>query len=75
MVESFIFLKEKKDGSLKERAVLGGNVQRDYITKDEAGLPTAYTEAVIITAIVDAKREKVRHGSRPSERVLPDSHH
>jgi hypothetical protein len=27
MVESFIFLKEKKDGTLKARAVLGGNVQ------------------------------------------------
>ncbi len=39
MVELFIFLKEKKDGTLKARAVLGGNVQRDYITKDEASLP------------------------------------
>ena len=29
MVESFIFLKEKKDGTLKARAVLGGNVQQD----------------------------------------------
>ncbi len=29
MVESFIFLKEKKDGTLKAQAVLGGNVQRD----------------------------------------------
>jgi uncharacterized protein YbjQ (UPF0145 family) len=58
MVESFIFLKEKKDGSLKARAVLGVNVQQDYITKDEASSPTAYTEAVILTAIVNAKEEK-----------------
>ena len=29
MVESFIFLKDKKDGSLKARAVLGGNVQQE----------------------------------------------
>ena len=27
MVESFIFLKEKKDGALKAQTVLGGNVQ------------------------------------------------
>ena len=27
MVESFIFLKEKKDGTLKAQTVLGGNVQ------------------------------------------------
>jgi hypothetical protein len=58
MVESFIFLKEKKDGTLKARAVLGGNVQREYITKDEASSPTAYTEAVILTAIVDAKENR-----------------
>ncbi len=38
--------------------MLGGNVQRDYITKDEASLPTAYTEAVILTAIVNAKEKR-----------------
>ncbi len=58
MVESFLFLKEKKDGTLKARAVLGGNVQRDYITKDEASSPTAYTEVVILTAIADAKEKR-----------------
>ncbi len=58
MVESFIFLKEKKYGTLKAQAVLGGNVQREYITKDEAILPTAYTEAVILTAIVGAKEKR-----------------
>jgi hypothetical protein len=58
MVESFIFLKEKKDGMLKARAVQGGNVQHNYITKDEASSPTAYTEAVILTAIIDAKEKR-----------------
>ncbi len=43
---------------MKARAVLGGNVQRNYITKDEASSPTAYTEAVILTAIADAKEER-----------------
>ena len=38
--------------------MLGGNVQRGYITKDEASSPTAYTEAVILTAIVDAKESR-----------------
>ncbi len=33
-------------------------MQRDYITKDEASLPTAYTEAVILTAIANAKEER-----------------
>ena len=56
--ESFLFLKEKRDGTLKSRTVLGGDKQWDYISKDEASLPTAYTEAVIITAIVNAKEKR-----------------
>ena len=58
MIESFIFPKEKKDGTLKAQTVLGGNVQRGYITKDEASLLTEYTEAVILTAIVNTKERR-----------------
>jgi hypothetical protein len=58
MVESFLFLKEKRDGKLKSRTVLGGNTQRDYISKDEASSPTAFTEAVIISATIDAKEKR-----------------
>ncbi len=39
MVEPFIFLKEKKDGTLKAQTVLGGNVQQGYTTKDESSSP------------------------------------
>ena len=42
MVEAFIFLTEKRSGEIKARKVLGGKVQRDYISKDEASPPTAY---------------------------------
>ncbi len=38
--------------------MLGGNNQRNNITNDEASLPTAYTEAVILTVIADAKEER-----------------
>ena len=55
MVEAFIFLTEKRSGEIKAQKVLGGNVQRDYISKDEASSPTAYTESVIMTAVIDAK--------------------
>ena len=44
MVESFIFLTEKRSGEIKARKVLGGNLQRDYTSKEEASSPTAYTE-------------------------------
>ena len=35
--------------------VINGAQQRDYVTKEEASSPTAYTESVILTCIVDAK--------------------
>ena len=55
MVEAFIFLTEKRSGEIKARKVLGGNVQCNYISKDEASSPTVYTESVIMTAVIDAK--------------------
>ena len=58
MVEAFIFLTEKRSGEIKARKVLGGNVQRKYFSKDEASSPTAYTESVIMTAVIDAKERR-----------------
>ena len=58
MVEAFIFLTENRSGEIKARKVLGGNLQRDYISKDEASSPTAYTESVIMTAVIDAKERR-----------------
>jgi hypothetical protein len=58
MVKAFIFLTEKRSGKNKARKVLGGNVQRDYISKDEASSPTAHTETVIITAVIDAEKRR-----------------
>ena len=58
MVEAFIFLTEKRSGEIKAQKVLGGNVQRNYIRKDEASSPTAYMESVIMTAVIDAKERR-----------------
>ena len=58
MVKSFIFLNKKRSGEIKTQKVLGGNVQRDYISKEEASSPTAYTKAVILTAVIDAKERR-----------------
>jgi hypothetical protein len=33
----------------------GGNKQRDYISKEDASLPTVATEAVLLSCIIDAK--------------------
>ncbi len=33
VLESHIFIKQKRDGKIKAQKVIGGNKQRDYITK------------------------------------------
>jgi hypothetical protein len=55
VLESHMFLKEKPDGSLKGRTVAGGNKQRDYISKEDASLPTVATEAILLLCIIDAE--------------------
>ena len=37
---------------------MGGNVQQGYISKEEASSPTAYTKAVILTSVIDAKERR-----------------
>jgi hypothetical protein len=58
VLESHMFLKEIRDGSLKGRTVAGGNKQRDYISKEDASLPTGATEAMLLSCIIDAKEER-----------------
>jgi hypothetical protein len=36
VLESHMFLKEKRDGKIKESTVAGGNKQRDYISREDA---------------------------------------
>jgi hypothetical protein len=58
VLESHLFLKEKRDNSIKGQTVAGGNKQRDYISKEDASLPTVATESVLLTCIVDATKER-----------------
>ena len=53
-----MFLKEKRDGAIKGRAVDGGNKQRDYISKEDARSPTVATEAVLLSCITDTEEER-----------------
>ena len=54
-LESLIFLTEKKDGTIKCRTCANGSTQRGYVGRDEAASPTAITESIILTAVIDAK--------------------
>jgi hypothetical protein len=58
VLESHIFVKRKCDGILKAQQVTGGNEQQGYITKEDASSPTVSLEAVLLTYIVDAKKNR-----------------
>ena len=58
VLESHMFLKEKRSGEIKGRTVAGGNKQRDYISKEDASSPTVATESVLLTCIIDAEEER-----------------
>ena len=53
-----MFLKDKRDGVIKGRALAGGNKQRDYISKEDANSPTVATEEVLLSWIIDAEEER-----------------
>ena len=61
-MESLIFLTEKRDGRVEARACANGSTQRSYIPKDDVSSPTAATESILITGVIEAteKRDVMR---------------
>ncbi len=58
VLESLIFLVEKRDGTIKARTCANGSVQRAWMGKDEASSPTVSHEAILLTAAIDAAEER-----------------
>jgi hypothetical protein len=58
VLESHMFLNEKRDGKIKGRTVAGGNKQRDYTSKEDASSPTVTTESVLLSCIIHAQEER-----------------
>ena len=58
ILEYQMFLKEKKDVTIKGRTVAGGNKQRDFITKKDSSSPTVSTESVILSCIIDSEEKR-----------------
>ena len=54
-MNSLIVLIEKRDDTIKARACANGKIQRTCIDKNKAASPTVITEALLTTAIIDAK--------------------
>jgi len=55
---SLIFLKEKRNGTMKARSYANGSVQRDHVTKEKAASPTVALESVFVTAAIDTKENR-----------------
>ena len=55
ILESHIFVEQKRDGKIKARKVIGGDRQRDYITKEDVSSPTVSAEAVMLTCVIEAQ--------------------
>jgi hypothetical protein len=50
---ALILLTEKRNGDIKGRACVDGSKQRDYSNKEDAALPTASLEGILITVAID----------------------
>ena len=50
--ETLLFLTEKRDGTIKGRAVYNGKETRNWLTKEEAYSPTAAIESVMILSLI-----------------------
>ena len=53
-----MFLKEKRDGTIKARGCADGRSQREYTTKSDTSSPTVSLEAMMISCAIDAKENR-----------------
>ena len=53
-----IFLKEKRDVRVKGRACANGRKQRTYTNKEDATSLPVFTEAIVLTALIEAYEER-----------------
>ena len=53
-----MFLKRKRNGKIKARGCADGRPQQAYIPQEDARAPTVSTEAVFMTAVIDAMENR-----------------
>ena len=54
-----MFLKRKRSGKIKARGCADGRPQRAYIPQEDARAPTVSTEAMFMTAVIDAMENRM----------------
>ncbi len=57
-LSSLIFLKEKRNGTVKAQSCANRSVQRDHVAKEEAASPTVVLESVFVTNAIDVKENR-----------------
>ena len=55
---SHMFVERKRSVETKARLIGGGDKQQEYLTKEDSSSPTASTEAILLTSIVDASKKR-----------------
>ena len=50
-----MLLVEKRDGRIKAGMCTGGSIQQDWMEWKETTSPTAMTESIVLTAVIDAE--------------------
>ena len=53
-----MFLKKKRNGSIKGRGCADGRKQRLYTAKEDASSPTVAIESVMLSSVIDAKENR-----------------
>ena len=53
-----MFLKEKRDGTIKGRGCADGRKQQLWFSKGETLAPTAMMESVFLTSVINAKEKQ-----------------
>jgi hypothetical protein len=57
-LQYLMFLKQKRNGTIKGRGCADGRKQRQYTTKEEASSPTVAIESVMLSCVLDALEER-----------------
>ena len=58
ILESYMFIKGKRDCTIKSRNEAGGNKKRKFISKEYSSSPTVSTKAVLLSCIIYAEEKR-----------------
>ena len=56
--QALMFLKEKRDKTVKGRMVYNGKPTREWLSREDSASPTAALESIMLTAVIDAHKER-----------------